>query len=187
MPPSLRSLASAGLFTAFVACVPGAAHAVAVNVGGIDYDVQALTAAYPLNPALFALPPTGQMPWWGDDSLASEFAFQVLASLGPGYSNTYGPVFAFSHDDVARTISGITQNIEIGGENDQLRLEGATALADYLDPTDSSTVNSYIFAYVPAITPPASSSVPAPLPLFGAAAAVTWSRRIKGRFVLGKR
>jgi MYXO-CTERM domain-containing protein len=158
MPSPLRSLVTLALTSSLLSISTSTpAHAVVVNLGGIDYEVLTRTASYPAEPA----------------------AFYVANSLGPGYSSDYGPIFAFAHDSGAATISGITQNLT--DSNDQLILEGNDALPDY-DPLDPSTPLSYVFAYGYAVTPPApSSSVPAPLPLLGAAAAVSWSRRIRGR------
>lgn len=180
MSSSLRSLVTLALTSSLLSISTAtAAYAVVVNLGGIDYEVLTRTASYPADPAAFATPPAGQMPWWGDSQLASDFAFYVGNSLGSGYSSEYGPIFAFAHDSGAATISGITQNLT--DSNDQLILEGNDALPDY-DPLDPSTPLSYVFAYGYAVTPPApASSVPAPLPLLGAAAAVSWSRRIRGR------
>lgn len=180
MPSPLRSLVTLALTSSLLSISTSTpANAVIVNLGGIDYEVLTRTASYSAEPAAFAIPPAGQMPWWGDGQLASDFAFYVANSLGPGYSSEYGPIFAFAHDSGAATISGITQNLT--DSNDQLILEGNDALPDY-DPLDPSTPLSYVFAYGYAVTPPApASSVPAPLPLLGAAAAVSWSRRIRGR------
>ena len=160
MPASLRSFATLALSaTVLSLATASAAHAVRVTVAGIDYEVLTQTTSFPANTADFALPPSGEMPWWGNDLLASDFAFEVMAALGSGYSNDYGPIFAFAHDSGAATINGITQNLT--DANDQLRLEGPDALPDF-DPLDSSTPLSYVFAYGYAITPPApASGVPA--------------------------
>lgn len=133
------------------------ASAVLVNVGGTDYDVTVSTISYDLSTGAFQLPSSGQMPWWGDDNLASDFAQEVFNQLGPGWDANYGPVFA--HGATGSQVLGIAQSLT--NINDQIDVT----------PSTSATVSYAI----------ASAPVPGPLPLFGAAAAYGWSRQLRQR------
>ena len=137
------------------------AAAVVVNVGGIIYDVSITNMSYALSPTSFALPPLGQMPWWGDDARASEFATSVFLQLGPGTDANYGPVFAYAVDTSLNQVLGLSQSL--------------TDINDQIDvmPTTSATIR-YATATTSATTP-----VPLPLPILGAATAFGWSRRLR--------
>jgi hypothetical protein len=141
------------------------ASAVTVTVDSIDYDVTFFMGAYSGNPSLFQTPPSGKMPWWGDGTgdLAYEFAQQVYNSLGEGTRAGYGPVFAYERS--TNEILGLVQS-----------------LTDPLDTPDEMIATDAAVKYAIA-TPlrPAPSSVPGPLPLFGAAAAFGWSRQLRKR------
>jgi hypothetical protein len=139
------------------------AAAVVVNVGGIVYDVSITNMSYALSPTSFALPPLGQMPWWGDDARASEFATSVFLQLGPGTDANYGPVFAYAVDTSLNQVLGLSQSL--------------TDINDQIDvmPTTSATIR-YATATTSATTP-----VPLPLPILGAATAFGWSRRLRQR------
>jgi hypothetical protein len=133
------------------------ASAVLVTVGGNVYDVTASTMTYEMGTSAFQAPPAGQMPWWGDELLASDFAQEVSNQLGPGWDADYGPVFA--HDATASQVLGLAQSL--------------TNINDQIDVTPSRTATvSYATATAP---------VPGPLPLFGAAAAYGWSRQLRQR------
>lgn len=137
------------------------ASAVLVNVGGTVYDVTLSSASYLTSTNAFQLPPAGQMPWWGDDLLASDFALEVLNQLGPGWDANYGPVFA--HGVSVSEVLGIAQSL--------------TDINDQIDvtPSRSATVSYAIASALP------SAPVPGPLPLFGATAAYGCSRQLRQR------
>jgi hypothetical protein len=139
------------------------AAAVVVNVGGIFYDVSITNMSHTLSPTSFALPPQGQMPWWGDDARASEFATSVFLQLGPGTDANYGPVFAYAVDTALNQVLGLSQSL--------------TDINDQIDvmPDTSATIR-YATATTSATTP-----VPLPLPILGAATAFGWSRRLRQR------
>jgi len=119
-----------------------------------------LNTSYDTSTGLFQLPPTGAMPWWGDNLLASEFATQVYSSLGSGWSSTHGPVFA--HGESLGQVLGLTQSISYP-----------------LDQIDLTPATNAMVTYAIASTP-----VPGTLPLFGAAATFGWSRRLKNRIAV---
>lgn len=161
MSTSLRVAAVAVLSTAalpFLSASPAAA--VVVNVGGNSYDVMVLNTSYDASTSVFQLPPIGQMPWWGNDLLASDFAAQVYNSLGSGWDADYGPVFA--HSESLGQVLGLTQS-----------------LSNPLDQIDVTPATSTTVTY--AIATSLVSPVPGPLPLFGAASAFGWSRQLRAR------
>jgi hypothetical protein len=145
------------------------ASAVTVTVGSIDYDVTVFNGSYNSNSALFQIPPTGQVPWWGNDMLAMNFAQQVYDQLGSGSTPGNGPIFAYA---VSGTdILGISQDF-------------GDPLTQYYETIADNAAVKYAIA-TPLNSAPAS--VPAPLPVFGAAAALGWSRQIRKRNVGSKR
>lgn len=157
----------AGCALPLAACLP--AQAVVVNILGSNYDVTFTSTSYIANPIAFGTPPVGQMPWWGDSSLASTFASQVYDQLGDGYQTGYGPVFAYQFISTpSAEVYGITQNTT--DINDQLDLDASAPL---------SAATAYAYASASLTTPPVE--VPAPLPLLGGAAAMAWSRRLRRR------
>lgn len=139
------------------------ASAVAVNVDGIDYDLSSIITSPVSQPAVFGLPPLGQMPWWGHEALASEFASKAFAQLGSGSDPDYGPVFAHALDASQNQVLGLTQS-----------------LADINDQIDVTLAFDTGFSYAVA-SPAALAPVPAPLPLFGAGAAFGFSRRVRAK------
>jgi hypothetical protein len=144
---------------------PLASEALTINVSGADYEVYFTTTSYSANPDLFGSAPPGQMPWWGNATLASVFAAEVYNQLGENlYQTSYGAVFAHTYSPTGSgEVYGFAQNtMDI---NDMLDLGVANSLA-------ASILHPY--AYARANTP-----VPAPLPLFGAAAAFGCARRLR--------
>ena len=147
------------------------ASAVTVTVGFVNYDVNVFIGKYLGNESLFQIPPAGQMTWWGDGTgdLAAEFAEQVIDQLGSGPSTGYGPVFAYELSGT--DILGISQN-----------------LTNPDSQKDETIANNSDVKY--AIVTPLQSdplSVPAPLPVFGAAAALGWSRQLRKRIGASQR
>lgn len=144
---------------------PRAAQAVTINISGTDYEVFFTSSSYDARPDLFGAAPSGQMPWWGNAGVTSAFAAEVYDQLGENvYQASYGPVFAYDYSPAGfGEVYGLAQNtIDI---NDQLDLGSFTPLA---------ASQTHPYAYVKANTP-----VPAPMPLFGAAAAFGWARRLR--------
>jgi hypothetical protein len=147
------------------------ASAVTVTVGSTAYDVNVFIGKYLGNESLFQVPPAGQMPWWGDvtGDLAAEFSQQVYDLLGSGPSVGYGPVFAYELSGT--NILGISQN-----------------LTNPSSQSGETIANNADVKYA-IVTPlhSAPTSVPAPLPLFGAAAAFGWSRQLRKRIGASQR
>jgi hypothetical protein len=103
------------------------------------------------------------MPWWGDVALALIFAPQVYNQLGSGPTAGNGPIFAY--ELFGTDIHGVSQDL-------------ADLLVQYPETIATNAVVRYAIATPLDSTP---ASVPAPLPVFGAAAALGWSRRIRKR------
>jgi len=144
------------------------ASALTVTVGPIDYDVTVFNGSFNSNSSLFQIPPAGQVPWWKNDMLAIDFAQQVYDQLGSGSTPGNGPIFAY---EVSGTdILGISQDL-------------GNILIQYPETIADNAAVKYAIA-TPLNSVPAS--VPAPLPVFGAAAALGWSRRIRKRITGSK-
>lgn len=139
------------------------AQAAVVNVGGVLYDVTVLETSYTASASSFQLPPLGQMPWWGSQPAADDFAGQVFDALGEGSIVGYGPLFAYSYDASITEVMGSLQDLSATGSF----INGTPA---------ASTTVRYAIATDTALSP-----VPGPLPLFGAAAAFGWSRQLRRR------
>ena len=144
------------------------ASAFTVTVGAIDYDVTIFNGSYNSDPALFQVPPAGKVPWWGDVDLALKFAPQVYNQLGSGPTPGNGPVFAYELSGT--DILGVSQDL-------------ANLLVQYDETIATNAVVRYAIATPLDSTP---ASVPAPLPVFGAAAALGWSRQLRKRITGSK-
>jgi hypothetical protein len=161
-------LSLAAVASSVVLCVtsnPAQALTVQTTVDGTTYNVTTFTGTYNGNVAKFnTLGNNGLMPWWGSDSLATQFATQIGSSLGLPYLSSTGPAFAYV------LTSNVSSRIYFPGS-------GIVGLSAELDGNQT-----YVIATL--ATPPAAS-VPGPLPLFGAAAAFGMSRRLRRRIQLG--
>lgn len=135
------------------------AHAVSVNFNGVLYDVSVVETTYSSSSGLFQLPPDGKMPWWGSQSNADFFAGEVFDSLGDGSLTGYGPLFAHSYNASLAEVTGSIQDLSAPGS--------------FIDGTPGSSATvKYAIATAP---------VPGPLPLFGAAVALGYSRQLRRR------
>lgn len=137
------------------------AQAVGVNFGGAFYDVSVVEMSYDTATNAFQLPPLGQMPWWGSQANADDFAGQVFGNLGEGSFAGYGPLFAYDFDSSLSQVVGSLQDLSAPGS----LIDGT--------PAGSATVKYAI----------ASAPAPAPLPLFGAAAAFGCARQLRRRII----
>jgi MYXO-CTERM domain-containing protein len=140
----------------------GEASAILVNVSGVSYDVTTFTGDYSSNAAKFN---STDMPWWGDTTKASAFASAVGTQLGlPNTPGQRGPYFA---------ISAPSETV-----NTQVFFNGL-GVVGFGVPTSQGAAYAILVSQSPS-----SSSVPGPLPLFGAAAAFGWSRRLRSRITV---
>lgn len=155
---------------------PAAMASVQVNVSGLDYTVDSFLGSYAGNTAAFGPP---QMPWWGNNSLASQFAHAVAASLGtpnPVGSpiTNLGPYFA------SQTFLNSMDEVTGGSVWDQ----PPAGAGGVLNCTSTSMICTSGLAgtgqedyYATAMRTP----VPGPLPAIGALGALGWSRRLRER------
>ena len=150
--------------SAQAACDPASpVNTCRVMVGGLQYDVTTFTGTYNDNTSKFETPANGGvMPWWGSSTLANEFATQVGSGLGQpnNLGSPFGPVYAYA-------TSG--QNLRIYYYDSRYPSPSILSYDD-LPPGDSFT-----WAQI------SVSAVPAPLPLFGAGAALGFCRRLSRR------
>lgn len=157
------------------------AEAYVVTVNNVQYDVTTFTGSYNANSSKFNTAANGGvMPWWGDGTLAGDFANAVQSALGgPNYflANTWSPYFAYG--------------LKNSGAN------GIRAAAYFMNAWQQGPVydigsqgdgpllsDSGVWAQATLYTAPAS--VPAPLPIFGAGAAFGFSRRLRRRIQLAR-
>jgi len=154
-----------GVALAMGVLTAGKAQAFVVNVGGQDWDVTTFTGSYNANSSQFATAANGGvMPWWGDSSLASQFATQVGTNLGlpnpiPN-GGFFGPGFAY------QTSPFVNYFQRFGN------------VATILNAINLSNQNAWAQATL--VTPP-PAPVPSPLPALGAAAAFGYSRKLRSR------
>jgi hypothetical protein len=148
---------------------PAEASTSQVTVNGTTYDVTTFTGTYNANNAKFnTLANNGLMPWWGNESLAEQFAAAVGTSLGTPVAGAFGPSFAHKIENPGFAVY---------------------ATGEVFSPPNS--VFNYAFTinetgtYATATLAPPPAGVPGPLPLFGAAAAFGMSRRLRRRIQLG--
>ncbi|MBM5818137.1 MAG: hypothetical protein FJ083_16675 [Cyanobacteria bacterium K_Offshore_surface_m2_239] len=71
----------------------GGTRAAIFTVNGQDYDITTFTGRFYPNASKFDTPCNGGvMPWWGNATLAQQFATTVLDALGePNRGGSHGP------------------------------------------------------------------------------------------------
>lgn len=150
------------------------ASAFVVNVGGQDYDVKSVFSTFEANATLLQ-----SQVWWGDGSLAQQFAAAVGTNLG-GFSNGgfSGPLFSvqLGAGDTNEGFSYQPADFPLAGLPEGVRNYGTP------NSTFGGVTWQWNYAYAERVSP---SSVPGPLPLLGAAAAFGWSRRLRKRLSAG--
>jgi hypothetical protein len=177
--PSWSSVANSafGFALAVGALTTGQAKAgglVTVNVGGQDWDVTTFTGSYNNNKIKFALPssPGGVMPWWKNESLASQFASAVGHSLGTQVHNGIKP------ENVGKI--GIFFGYDASIDGKTLSFDYSFALRDgTLEVRQNSGPNLGIENTIWAQA--ALVATPGPLPALGVAAAFGYSRKLRKR------
>jgi len=155
---------------------PGKAEAFVVSVDNVDYDVTTFTGFYDANASKFQTPANGgEMPWWGNITLAKQFATAVGTNLGLPFIGIRGPFFAIS-TGILQGRSGASRNTDI-----------ASYLTTYGNPgivyVSGASDSSWTWASVvqPTLNTRSTTDVPAPLPIFGVAAAWGSSRQLRKR------
>jgi hypothetical protein len=148
----------------------GSAQAFVVNVGGVQYDVTTFTGSHNNfngspngNTSKFETAANGgSMPWWNSQSLAIDFSLAVGNNFGANLQYAY----------LANACGGGNPNICTVGV---ITWNGSTYGGTGVNASDSQT-----YAVATQILAP----VPGPLPLFGAAAAFGFSRKLRKRIKL---
>ena len=153
----------------------GQAQAFVVTINKMQYDVTTFTGTYNDNSSKFATAANGgTMPWWGDSSLASEFAHQVGLSLGLPLLNIMGPFFGFGGLQYGVVLS------QAWHSGFGFVVDNNSGFPASWSQPGLSLDNSGTWAQVSRSTSPASS-VPGPLPVLGVAAAFGFSRKLRER------
>ena len=159
---------------AAISLSPGSAQAYVVTVGGLQYDVTTFTGTYNATSSKFATAANGGvMPWWGNSTLAESFAQEVFGGLATP-NGASGPFFAYTKSNAS---GGYWEAWAYG-------VDGMSGLP-YPNPLANSSdlSTSFVWAQATLYTAP-SAPAPGPLPLFGAAAAFGFSRKLRKRIKL---
>ena len=164
IPPAFRfpTLLFVGA-VASLAVFSSPASAVVVTVDGTQYDLDVFDGPYLGNESLFSYFAPGEMPWGGDEAMAIDFASQVFDQLLEGTTTGNSPLFAY--EVVSSDVNGWSSDI-LSPNSLYFESFGTGVSVKYAVGRPLST---------------GVSSVPGPLPIFGAAAAFSWSRRIRRR------
>jgi hypothetical protein len=159
--PKMALGAAAAL--AAISLSPGSAQAFVVTVGGVQYDVTTFTGSYNDNMGKFRTPANGGvMPWWSNESIANDFSYALAGSLGFPNPASRAPLFAWACSSSA--CPDVFSKVYFG-----------TATSTIQNGANQSSVYATATLYSP---------VPGPLPLFGAAAAFGFSRKLRKRIKL---
>lgn len=163
------SAASILCISAYVVFGPQPASALVVNVPGYgSFDIQAQEVAFP------SLNPLGsQMPWWGNQGLANTFATALGSELGATYLNL-GPFFAWEESQGFVGMDAFCIGAPCFGD---IGIAGAASSFSIGGPNGSPDAST---PYPWAVATPVPA-VPGPIPLFGAAAAFGFSRKLRAR------
>jgi len=166
---------------AAISLSPGSAQAFVVTVNSVQYDVTTFTGSYDGNISKFSPPPApGVMPWWNNSDLARDFA-TALGSLASYPNEGYSPFFAYEtydgenciQDDAGVTCTPISD----------LSVIFSVINSPGVSNNSFSQNGSFIYAQATLYNAPVPAA-PGPLPLFGAAAAFGFSRKLRKRIKL---
>lgn len=173
---TFNHLLAAGLALSVTLLQPQAANALVINVDGNAWDVQ---TSSPLDFALAnSLQKLDQQDWWSDaigsSGQARKFADAVTGQLGRPNFGSQGPYFAYAS---LPPIPGGTYRC-YWFENSGGAGGGSTDCGRF------DSINTATWAYATQV--PGVSKVPGPLPLFGAATAFGFSRKLRKRIKSSK-
>jgi hypothetical protein len=149
-----------------------------ISVDDKTYKVSPFSGSYEANSAKFNSPDLGGvMPWWEDEALASKVFDAVAADpASAAWRSAYGlPYVAYSKETGIDLDSGeqFTYILGLGSAFGSGASEGI--FANGLG----------VFPWLEASPQGRATAVPGPVPLFGAAAAFGWSRRLRRRITIG--
>ena len=138
------------------------ASALVVQVQGTHYDLEIFNGSYYDQPDYFKSTINGgRMPWWGNSSLASDFAFALADGLSPAPLPQNGPLFSTSYNGT-----------DVGASLYDLSTLGITDVINDNVSFSAASPQSYVVLSAP---------VPAPLPVLGATTALSFARRLRRR------
>lgn len=143
------------------------ASALVLTVRGNQYDVTTFQGSYNNDTSKFNTSPSGVMPWWGDAALADEFMQLLNDDFGYNNPSSVGPYFAYGTE----FLPGIP---DLGVPDETIG--NASMMNSYgVGFRNGFTLGqTYIFAQAQQV-----QSVPAPLPIFGVAAAFSCAQRFR--------
>jgi len=158
---------------------PGSSQAFVVTVNSVQYDVTTFTGTYNANTSKFETAANGGvMPWWGvsgsSNGGATQFAIAVGSSLDfPNQNGSRGPYFAWQgQGNVTYKFVCVSSCSGQPG-------------TDHAARSNTGPNEPLVWAQAtPTPLAPPAAPVPAPLPLFGAAAAFGFSRKLRKRIKL---
>jgi hypothetical protein len=106
-----------------------------VSAGGKYYSVTYQNFSYSGSTPTFS---ATQMPWWGDQTLARQFATAVDTKLGLPNTGGYGPFFAYASSNYVNI-----QVLYAANVNDNLALTTYSSIYAILLPFSPSTLQPY--------------------------------------------
>jgi hypothetical protein len=111
---SLKLALGAAAALAAISLSPGSAQAFVVTVGGVQYDVNTFTGSADANAVKFNTPANGgMMPWYGNQSLAIDFALAVQGFFGN--RTVYATNYIFNPNPLVNTnMKGIFWDTQYG-------------------------------------------------------------------------
>jgi len=160
IPPAFRlpTLLCVGAL-ASLSVLSSPASAVVVIVNGTQYDLDVFDGPYLGNESLFSSVAPGEMPWWGDENKAIDFASQVFDQLLEGTTPGNSPLFAY--EVIGSDVNGWS--------------------SDILNPNSLYFETFGTVATVKYAVAKEVSAVPGPLPILGIYTAFTFTRRLRRR------
>jgi hypothetical protein len=176
------SLAKSALYAGVAIGVIGAgqAHALAVTVGGQQWDVTTFTGSYNDNMTKFQTPNNGGvMPWWGQVADAAAWADALGWALGDPNTGQWdipenlrsGPAFGWSIGNHPISGDEVIYTQYVFAEPASTYPGYSVSLSHMGDLRSRSTIT----------WAQATARVPGPLPALGAAAAFGFSRKLRKR------
>ncbi len=159
-PPAFRfpTLLCVGAL-ASLSVLSSPASAVVVTVNGAQYDLDVFDGPYLGNESLFSSVAPGEMPWWGDENKAIDFASQVFDQLLEGTTPGNSPLFAY--EVIGSDVNGWSSDI-------------LSPNSLYFDTFGTVATVKYAVAKKVSV-------VPGPLPILGIYTAFTFTRRLRRR------
>lgn len=185
LPFSLNCFALCATAATASLLAPPPVNAFVVTVNNEQWDVTTVQGKFRdpgsgLSALGVTLTNTANAPWWGSQSLANSFASAVAGNLGYpnpcpiGPGSCDGPYFAYALNVDPNYINAAYVNQGTGGNQvfDSIQNSGYSPPGGFLTYATATRVNA---------------QVPAPLPIFGAAAAFGYSRKLRKRLLNSKR